>query len=112
MASHLQMWGGVECTFNRVHDDYLDQLSRSGHDRRIEDLDLFAGLGLKALRYPFLWEKLAPDERSPQWDWAAARLSRLEALGIEPIAGLVHHGSGPLSTSLLDADFGLKLARY
>jgi len=60
MKTPLELWGGVECTLNRVGDTYFDQLQWSGHDRRIEDLDLFAGLGLRALRYPILWEHHAP----------------------------------------------------
>ena len=28
----LELWGGVECTVNRVGDRYFDQLERSGHD--------------------------------------------------------------------------------
>ena len=38
----LEVWGGVECTVNRVGDEYFDQLERSGHATRLEDLDLFA----------------------------------------------------------------------
>ena len=44
-ARGLELWAGIECTRNRVGDRYLDQLELSGHDRRIEDLDLFAELG-------------------------------------------------------------------
>src|SRR3954452_8512515 len=91
----LELWGGVECTVNRVHDRYHSQLERSGHDTRIEDLDLFAELGIKALRYPVLWERTAPTGlEDADWSWPDARLERLRALGIEPIVGLLHHGSG------------------
>ena len=34
-----EIWAGVECTVNRVGDDYFDQLDRSGHAVRIKDLD-------------------------------------------------------------------------
>src|SRR4051794_26563765 len=94
MASRLEMWGGVECTVNRVGDGYLDQLVRNGHETRITDLDLFARYGLRTLRYPFLWEKIAASANATRWAWAATRLAHLKAVGIEPIAGLVHHGSG------------------
>lgn len=57
----LELWGGVECTVNRVGDRYFEQLKRTGHDHRLDDLDLFAELGIKALRYPVLWERTAPD---------------------------------------------------
>ena len=38
----LEVWAGVECTVNRVGDEYFDQLERSCHDTRLEDLDRFA----------------------------------------------------------------------
>lgn len=109
----LELWGGLECTVNRVGDVYFDQIERGGHAGRIEDLDLFAGLGLRTLRYPVLWERTAPaGVASADWSWADARLGRLRDLGIRPIAGLVHHGSGPRSTSLIDPSFPEQLARY
>ena len=55
------MWGGIECTVNRVGDAYFTQLDRSGHHRRDDDLARFAALGIRALRYPVLWETTAPD---------------------------------------------------
>src|SRR5712671_5261254 len=55
--SVLELWGGVECTINRVGDAYYDQLASSGHRERVrEDLDLFAGLGLRTLRTAVHWE--------------------------------------------------------
>jgi dTDP-4-dehydrorhamnose reductase len=96
-----------------VGDVYFDQLERSGHDARIEDLAQLAATGVRALRYPVLWERTAPDGVArADWRWADERLERLRALGIRPIVGLVHHGSGPRHTSLLDADFAAKLAEY
>ncbi|RYG78373.1 MAG: glycoside hydrolase, partial [Alphaproteobacteria bacterium] len=41
----LELWGGHECTVNRVGDVWMDQTIRSGHQDRIGDLDLFAELG-------------------------------------------------------------------
>jgi dTDP-4-dehydrorhamnose reductase len=109
----LELWGGVECTVNRVGDEYFDQLERNGHAERIEDLDLFAGLGIRAMRYPVLWERTAPDGlESADWSWADSRLARLRELGMRPIVGLVHHGSGPRHTSLVDPMFPEKLAGY
>ena len=40
----LELWAGVECTVNRVGDEYFDQLERNGHAHRLDDLDLFADL--------------------------------------------------------------------
>ena len=109
----LQLWGGIECTLNRVGSDYFDQVSRSGHDIRISDLDLFADLGIRAMRYPVLWERIAPRGlESADWSWADQRLNRLRELKIRPIAGLMHHGSGPRSTSIVDPAFPVKLAAF
>ena len=113
-AQPISVWGGVECTVNRVEDVYLDQLERSGHAARLDDLDRFAGLGIEALRYPVLWERTAPsgDPRRADFTWADERLARLRELGIRPIVGLVHHGSGPPGTSLLDPSFAEGLAAF
>jgi len=109
----LEVWAGVECTVNRVGDQYFDQLERNGHASRIDDLDLFAELGVRAIRYPVLWERTAPNgEMSADWSWADERLERLRELGIRPIVGLVHHGSGPHHTSLIDPAFPEKLAKF
>jgi dTDP-4-dehydrorhamnose reductase len=65
------------------------------------------------LRYPVLWERVAPwSLECPDWSWSDERLQRLSSLGIRPIVGLLHHGSGPAYTSLLDPDFPELLARY
>ena len=109
----LELWGGVECTINRVGDRFFSQLERNGHLSRLEDLDRIAALGIRTLRYPLLWEQLAPDSLGEiDWSWADERLARLRALGIRPIIGLVHHGSGPNYTSLVDPEFPVKLARF
>ena len=42
----IDIWGGIECTLNRVGDRWHDQIERSGHARRESDLDLIAGLGI------------------------------------------------------------------
>jgi dTDP-4-dehydrorhamnose reductase len=107
----LELWGGHECTVNRVGERYFDQTERSGHGRRPADLDRFAALGIRTLRYPLLWERVVP-AGAPDWSWADERLGRLRALGVRPIAGLVHHGSGPRHTSLLDPAFPAGLAAY
>ena len=112
-TSAIEMWGGVECTVNRVRDDYFSQLERSGHCARDDDLERFAALGIRALRYPVLWERTAPDGlASADWSWPERRLAALRALGIAPIVGLVHHGSGPRHTSLLDDGFAPGLAEF
>ncbi|MDX2244595.1 MAG: family 1 glycosylhydrolase [Leptolyngbyaceae cyanobacterium bins.302] len=113
IPSELELWGGIECTVNRVGDRYFDQLERNGHTSRIADLDRFADLGVQAIRYPILWERTAPNGvAQADWSWADQRLAYLDNVGIRPIVGLVHHGSGPRYTSLLDPAFAEKLAEF
>jgi dTDP-4-dehydrorhamnose reductase len=108
-----ELWGGIECTVNRVGDEYHSQLEFGGHCTRLSDLDLLAELGLRTLRYPLLWELTAPDGVArADWRWGDERLGRLRELGIRPIVGLVHHGSGPRHTSLVDPSFATGLAAY
>jgi dTDP-4-dehydrorhamnose reductase len=112
-SNGLEIWAGVECTINRVADQFFDQCQKSGHDQRLSDLDALADLGIKKIRYPVLWEKHARlSTDTPDFSWAAPRLERLRQLNVTPIAGLVHHGSGPCDTSLLDPTFAERLAKY
>jgi hypothetical protein len=88
----LELWGGVECTIVRLGDDYRDQSEETGHSRRPQDIDLLADLGVKTVRYPILWEKVAP-ERPDRLDfsWTDERLAMLRERGIAVIGGLLHH---------------------
>jgi dTDP-4-dehydrorhamnose reductase len=106
----LEMWGGVECSVVRLRRGRDDQLVRTGHHGRLEDLDRFADLGLRTLRCPVLWEHHATFPID--WHRTDAYLARLRALGIRPIVGLLHHGCGPLPGGFLDADFVSGLARF
>ena len=112
-ASDLALWGGLECTVNRVRDNYFSQMDRNGHAERLQDIERFASLGIQAIRYPVLWERTAPDGvDKADWSWPDERLPALRALGVNPIVGLVHHGSGPRHTSLVDPNFPELLAEY
>jgi dTDP-4-dehydrorhamnose reductase len=109
----LELWGGIECTVNRVGDTYYDQVRKSGHHDRPEDIASFADLGVHSLRYPVLWERVAPDGlATADWTWTDERLQLLRAANIRPIATLLHHGSGPRSTGLLDPTFPERAADY
>lgn len=112
-ARSLELWGGLECTVVRIRNRTRNQIAETGHLDRIADLDAIAALGLRTLRYPVLWETVAPDDPDrPDWRWHDERLHRLRALGIAPIAGLMHHGSGPAYTDLLDPALPEMLARH
>lgn len=110
----LELWAGPECTLNRVGDRYKDQLALNGFGGRLDDLDRLASLGIRRMRFPLLWERTLADGQRGRydWTWTDTRLERLAALGVAPIAGLLHHGSGPAWTNLLDPAFPELLAEY
>ena len=113
LSSPLQLWGGLECTVNRVRDTYFSQVERNGHSYRSCDIARFASLGIQSIRYPILWERTAPNgPATADWSWPDERLPALRAASITPIAGLVHHGSGPPHTSLVDPAFAAGLAQF
>ena len=109
----IALWGGIECTINRVGEQFFDQLERCGHYSRSGDLEAIAALGIKTLRYPALWERVAPHGlRGIDWTECDRTMQQLRDLDVEPIIGLVHHGSGPAGTHLLDPRFVDGLAAY
>lgn len=108
-----ELWGGIECTINRIGDTFFDQLEFLNHYNRRGDIEALASTGIKKLRYPVLWEKHQPVKGQPiNWTWIGQQLSLIRNAGITPVAGLVHHGSGPAYTDLLDKHFPKLLAAY
>jgi dTDP-4-dehydrorhamnose reductase len=106
----MEVWASPEPTVARIaRDRWRDQL----HDVREGDVGLLADLGVRASRYPVLWEKVAPQlPESRDYRWAARRLGALADRGVEPIVTLLHHGSGPAYTSLVDPAFPRLFADY
>lgn len=113
MNEQLELWGGAECSIVRIGDRWRDQIAETGHRDRAEDVDLIAQLGVRKVRLPILWEATAPEcvERC-DFAWAEERIARLSSLGIGIIGGLLHHGSGPAYTDLLDPDFSRRFAEF
>lgn len=109
--SYIEIWGGVECSVVRVNDSVNDQLLQSNHENRATDLELFNELKIKKIRYPLLWEKYAAGGKD-FFNLHEFRLNKLLELGIQPIIGLMHHGSGPFVTNLYDPDFPKLLADF
>ncbi|HEU4471584.1 MAG TPA: family 1 glycosylhydrolase [Flavisolibacter sp.] len=108
-----EIWGGIECTINRVRNAFHDQLAYGGHYEREADMEALASLGIRKIRYPILWEKHQPVKNGViDWSWIERRLDLLASRKVDVIAGLVHHGSGPSYTSLADKNFPQLLASY
>ena len=112
-SSGIALWGGPECTVCRIGEHWRDQSRETGHFERLDDPDRIAALGISTIRYPILWEHAARDCADPlDFSWPDRQLKRFRDLGIEVIGGLVHHGSGPCGTDLLDPSFPARLADY
>lgn len=113
MLSTFDLWGGLECTLNRVHDEYFDQFQLAGHYQRESLLKRFQELKFSAFRFPVLWEKYgALSSDDPEWQFATSELEYLRLQQITPIVGLVHHGSGPKHASIETPGFASELAGY
>ena len=109
----LELWAGAECTINRVGDRWRDQAVLTGFRHRLDDLDRLAALGARRVRMPVLWEHLDPHgSGEPDFSWPDRAFARLRELGVEAIVGLLHHGSGPPHTHLLDERFPALFADY
>jgi dTDP-4-dehydrorhamnose reductase len=114
MSLPFEIWASPEPTFARIDArSFRDQLAETGHAERMGDLDLLASVGATASRYPVLWERTAPGRpEDVDLTWARPRLEGLRERGVEPIVTLLHHGSGPVHTSLIDPAFPELFARY
>ena len=111
MRPRVGVWAGIECSYNRVGPNYMDQIARAGLYERPGEIERLAGLGVSAVRFPVVWERrCALGERS--WEWTDDVLDRLRRCGISPILGLVHHGSGPPGVTLDDEAFPERLAAF
>ena len=61
----LEIWGGIECSYNRVQNNYMDQLNLSGHYEREDDISRFAQLVVMAPLHSGSYRSFA--QRSPSW---------------------------------------------
>src|SRR3954467_9127047 len=102
-GKNVEVWGGVECTVNRIGDRYVDQIELCGHASRLEDLDLLAGVGSRAPPHPGLGgvgiggaslsgavgARRAQPSGGCRWSHTDRSLNKLREDGIIPIVGLV-----------------------
>jgi dTDP-4-dehydrorhamnose reductase len=114
-VADFELWASPEPTVARIDGELVrDQIAETGLDSRAEgDAERIAALGVTVSRVPVLWERVAPlDPHARDYSEPQRRLDALRACGIEPIVTLLHHGSGPRYTDLLDPAFPLWFAEY
>jgi dTDP-4-dehydrorhamnose reductase len=112
-ARPLELWVGAECTINRVDDRWRDQSELTGFAHRADDLQRLASIGAARVRLPVLWERLAAvPGRALDFSWPDRAIDQARTAGLLPILGLLHHGSGPRHTSLVDPCFPALFADY
>jgi dTDP-4-dehydrorhamnose reductase len=113
-ARGFELWASPEATVARVDAARIvDQLALTGHDGRDGDVARLAALGVDASRVPVLWERCVSDDPARiELGWARRRLRLFAEAGVEPIVTLLHHGSGPRFTSLLDPEFPARFAAF
>lgn len=113
MKPLFSLWGGLECTINRVQSTYYDQFQLAGHYDNNKLMHEFNDLEFSAFRFPVLWEKYgSAGSSSPEWQFADNQLELLRQKKINPVIGLVHHGSGPVNSSIETLQFSTGLASY
>ena len=83
----IELWGGIECTVVRIGDEFRNQVVETGHSARMADLDAMAELGVKTVRYPIVWETVAPQVPAEcDFSWHDRRLERLRELASGSLA--------------------------
>lgn len=92
----------------------LDEYELTGHySRWSEDLDLFAQLGVRCVRYGVPWHRINPARGEWDWTFADNALGRLLELNIDPIVDLVHYGLPPwIQGAYVNPDFPALMAEY
>ena len=91
---------GIEDTFITARSPRtgrtLDEYELTGHYERLEDdLDLFAELGVPAVRYGIPWHRVNPAPGRWDFSWSDRALGGLLERGITPVVDLVHYGLPP-----------------
>lgn len=118
-SPHAFAWlAGIEDTFITTPSPRtgrtLDEYELTGHyERWREDVDLFATLGLRAVRYGIPWHRVNPAPGVWDFDWVDGPLERLLELGIQPIVDLVHYGLPTwIEGAYLNPDYDRLVSEY
>lgn len=114
----FQWLAGIEDTFITAPSPKtgrtLDEYELTEHYTRWKtDLQLFADLGLRSVRYGIPWHRINPARSVWDFRWADEPLERLLDLGIAPVVDLVHYGLPAwIERAYLNPDYPERVAEY
>lgn len=114
----FQWLAGIEDTFITAPSPRtgrtLDEYELTEHYARWRsDIDLFAELGVEAVRYGIPWHRVNPAPGVWDFTWADGPLEHLLELGIAPVVDLVHYGVPPwIDGTYLNPSFDRYMAEY
>ena len=108
---------GVEDTFvpqTRPGERALDEYDLMQHYRFWErDFELCAESGATMLRWGIPWYRVNPAQGQWEWDWLDRAIDKLDELGIDLIADLIHYGTPLwLENEFAHPDYPARVAEY
>jgi len=110
--STLELWAAATSTVHRIGDRWFDRMRRTGHHDRLDDIDRFAALGAKRVRFPVAWSRVTAHAGAcGDWRWSDVRLGRLAELDLAAIVGLLD-GNVPTHVAADAPDFVARFADY
>ena len=118
MSDEFWWLAGIEDTFITAPSPKtgrtLDEYELTEHYQRWRsDLDLFAELGVRRVRYGIPWHRINPEPGIWDFTYADRPLDRLLELGIDPIVDLVHYGLPAwIDGAYLHPDFDRFMSEY
>jgi beta-glucosidase len=114
----FQWLAGIEDTFITAASPKtgrtLDEYELTEHYSRWRtDIDLFAQLGLRSVRYGVPWHRINPAQGRWDFSWTDAAIERLLELGVHPVIDLVHYGLPSwIENAYLHPEFHELMAEY
>ena len=80
--------------------------------QRRQDVEHIAQIGLRRCGTRLLERYHGVPADDPSWTWLERQLNALRYYNINPIAGLVHHGSGPIHACVSDPSFANEIEKF
>lgn len=114
---NLRFAVGIEDTFipqSRPGERPLDEYELMQHYRAWEqDLELSAEAGATMIRWGIPWYRICPTPNTWDWSWLDQVVDKMESVGLDLIADLVHYGTPLwLENEFANPDYPARVAEY